>query len=104
MPQARPICHLRSARGVCTFRGVNVPRKGSLEGAPATAQPRPPRRALLAVRGALAASALGVSSVAGAIGAFLALLPAALRPIPRGRLDTALPPAPTEASREPLAG
>jgi hypothetical protein len=83
---------------------VNVSRKGSLEGAPAAAPHASSRRAVLAVRGALAASALGASSVAGAIGAFLALLPAALRPIPRGRLDTALPPAPTEASREPLAG
>ncbi|HEY6004321.1 MAG TPA: hypothetical protein VIV57_15705 [Anaeromyxobacter sp.] len=56
------------------------------------------------MRGALAISVLGAYSVAGAIGAVLALLPAALRPIPRGRLGSAAPPAPSEASREPLAG
>jgi hypothetical protein len=61
-------------------------------------------RALLAVRGALAASALGAYSVAGAIGATIALLPAALRPIPRGRPASGLARAPAEASREPLAG
>jgi hypothetical protein len=81
-----------------------VSRKGSPEGASAAVQRPSPPRALLAVRGALAASALGVYSVAGAIGAVLALLPAALRPIPRGRPGSAASPAPTEASREPLAG
>jgi hypothetical protein len=88
-----------------------VSQPGSPERAaspPAEAFPAPlhTARTFLAVRGALAASALGVYSVVGAIGAFLALLPAALRAVPRGRAGSALPRAPSqvEASREPLAG
>jgi hypothetical protein len=85
-----------------------VPRKGSPEsGFVGTTPSSPrPRRTLLAVRGALAASALGAYTVAGAIGAVLALLPAALKAVPRGRAGATLPRAPSqvEASREPLAG
>ena len=80
-------------------------RKGSPErGSGAAAETLARRRALLAVRGALAASALGAYSIAGTIGAVLALLPAALRPIPRGRPASAPSRTPSEASREPLAG
>jgi hypothetical protein len=91
---------------VGTFPGVNESPQGSPgpgpHPAPSRVEPRRHRR-LLAARGALSAAALGAYSIAGALGAFLALLPAALRPVPRGRTTTGAPAAP-EASREPLAG
>jgi hypothetical protein len=65
------------------------------------------RRAVLFVRGVLSASRLGLYTVAGGIGAALALLPAALSPAPRGRTASVSSPPPgpaTEANREPLAG
>jgi hypothetical protein len=89
---------------------VNATQRGSPDrgpaAAPATDGRSVPRRqrTLLALRGAASASALGVYTVVGAVGAFLALFPAALRPVPRGRAGDARVPAPsTEASREPLA-
>ncbi len=60
-------------------------------------------RALLFVRGVVSATRLGLYTVGGAIGATLALLPAAARGAPRGRTAPA-PAAGAEASREPLAG
>jgi hypothetical protein len=89
---------------------VNAPQRGSPDRG-STVAPAPdgrsvPRRpsTYLALRGAASASALGVYTVVGAIGAFLALFPAALRPVPRGRAGEARVSAPsTEASREPLA-
>jgi hypothetical protein len=95
---------------VCTFPGVNVSQRGSPDRGSSFAPVREGyiaprrRRTLLAVRGALSATALGASSVLGAVGAFLALFPAALRPVPRGRHSPADARATGEASREPLAG
>lgn len=65
------------------------------------------RRALLLVRGALSASALGLYTLAGVAGTFLALLPAAFPAVPRGRRvprSAPLPAAAAAATREPMAG
>jgi hypothetical protein len=103
----RPICRLRSAERVCTLRGVNSSQRGSPDGGPIPAPAQEAsrrRRTLLAARGAVSATALGAYTIAAAIGAFLALFPAALRPVPRGRSATTGTRVAPEASREPLAG
>jgi hypothetical protein len=90
---------------------VNATQRGSPDSGPTVAPalderlaPRR-RRTMLALHGAVSAAALGVYTVVGAVGAFLALFPASLRPVPRGRSGEARAPAPSaEASREPLAG
>jgi hypothetical protein len=91
---------------VGTFGGVNESLQGSPGRGPppAPARVEPRHRRLLAARGAISAAALGAYSLAGAFGAFLALFPAALRPVPRGRTASAGAPVAPEASREPLAG
>lgn len=90
-----------------TFRRVNESRTGTLARGRDPEPPgveRRPHRGLLAMRGALSAAALGAYSIAGVVGAFLALFPAALRPVPRGRAASGAAPVAPEASREPLAG
>jgi len=49
----------------------------------------PPSRAVLFLRGAAGVLALGMYTVAGAVGAVLALVPPALRGRPRGRAEPA---------------
>lgn len=83
------------------------PERGSLAAAAEESATLPRRRAVLFLRGAVAASTLGAYTVAAAVGAFLALLPAAVRRAPRGR--AALAPSAdgelsSDAAREPLAG
>ncbi len=83
---------------------------GGASGAAKEADALPRRRAFQSLRGALSASKLGLSSVVGLAGAFLALLPAAIERAPRGRAPAELPSsgpeaeASAEARREPLAG
>jgi hypothetical protein len=78
---------------------------GRRRAAPATEDAAPHRRASLFLQGVVSASVLGAYTIAGAVGAFLALLPVALRAEPRGRGEStpSRVPAP-EGSREPAAG
>ncbi len=69
--------------------------------APVSAPVLPERRLILFCRGVLATLVLAAFTVIGAIGAFLALLPAALQRGPRGRAVAAAPPP---VARVPEAG
>jgi len=84
-----------------------VSQPGTLGHQPAPPQEPGARRPSLVLRGAAAAVVLGIHSIVGAVGAFLALLPVALHPAPRGRVAPApsrAKAAPSDASGEPIAG
>jgi hypothetical protein len=86
---------------------VVVPRGDPPDIAAPAPQPGVRGRSVLFLRGALSALRLAASTVAGVVGATLALLPAASAAGPVGRGAAGTPgakPAPGESTREPLPG
>lgn len=79
------------------------PERGA-SAVPEAAGEVPPRRATLFLSGAAGTLALGAYTIAGAIGAVVALLPAVLRGRPRGRAAPAPAREVAPEAEEPLPG